>query len=121
MNRRKFITTSALGSAAVMLDKKIFAESIQTQMKNNPIVISTWDAGIAANAGAWAILNKGGRALDAVEAGVMVTENEINCCVGLGGNPDREGIVTLDACIMDDKFNCGSVAASFQVFQSNFY
>ena len=43
-------------------------------------------------------------------AGVMVTEAEQSCCVGLGANPDREGFVTLDACIMDEFFNCGSVA-----------
>jgi len=75
-----------------------------------PVVISTWDAGIAANKGAWEILGKGGRALDAVEAGVRVTEASLNCCVGLGANPDRDGIVTLDACIMDEYANCGSVA-----------
>jgi N4-(beta-N-acetylglucosaminyl)-L-asparaginase len=41
-----------------------------------------------------------------VEKGVMVTEDSQNCCVGLGANPDRgDGFVTLDACIMDDKFN----------------
>jgi N4-(beta-N-acetylglucosaminyl)-L-asparaginase len=40
----------------------------------------------------------------------MVTENERNCCVGLGANPDRDGYVTLDACIMDENANCGSVA-----------
>jgi N4-(beta-N-acetylglucosaminyl)-L-asparaginase len=45
-----------------------------------------------------------------VEQGVMVTENERNCCVGLGANPDRDGYVTLDACIMDEFANCGSVA-----------
>jgi N4-(beta-N-acetylglucosaminyl)-L-asparaginase len=48
--------------------------------------------------------------LDAVEKGVMVTEAEQNCCVGLGANPDRDGFVTLDACIMDEFSNCGSVA-----------
>ena len=42
---------------------------------------------------------------------MRVTEDSINCCVGLGANPDRDGIVTLDACIMDDKGNCGSVGA----------
>ncbi|SNC75979.1 N4-(beta-N-acetylglucosaminyl)-L-asparaginase [Hymenobacter gelipurpurascens] len=78
---------------------------------DKPLVISTWNDGLAANLGAWKVLSKGGRALDAVEAGVMVTEASQNCCVGLGGNPDREGIVTLDACIMDEQFNCGSVAA----------
>jgi N4-(beta-N-acetylglucosaminyl)-L-asparaginase len=40
----------------------------------------------------------------------MVTESELNCCVGLGANPDRDGLVTLDACIMDENANCGSVA-----------
>ncbi|WP_204349243.1 isoaspartyl peptidase/L-asparaginase, partial [Klebsiella pneumoniae] len=58
---------------------------------------------------AWEILQQNGRALDAVEKGVMVTEAERNCCVGLGANPDRDGKVTLDACIMDENFNCGSV------------
>jgi N4-(beta-N-acetylglucosaminyl)-L-asparaginase len=75
-----------------------------------PLVLSTWDAGLAANKGAWEILSKGGRSLDAVEAGVMITEASQNCCVGLGANPDRDGFVTLDACIMDEFSNCGSVA-----------
>ena len=66
---------------------------------------------MAANKGAWEVLSKEGSAVDAVEAGVMVTESTINCCVGLGANPDRDGIVTLDASIMDHQWNCGSVGA----------
>jgi N4-(beta-N-acetylglucosaminyl)-L-asparaginase len=62
------------------------------------------------NAAAWKILCTSGKSLDAVEAGAMHIEDTINCCVGLGGYPDRDGIVTLDACIMDEKANCGSVA-----------
>ena len=74
-------------------------------------MISTWNHGIQANAAAWEILTHGGRALDAVEAGVMVTEADPDVMtVGLGGFPDREGNVTLDACIMDEKGDCGSVA-----------
>ena len=92
-----------------MIAKKLSASSVH-EIKKGPIVISTWDAGIEANKGAWKILSSGGRALDAVEAGVMVTEASQNCCVGLGANPDRDGFVTLDACIMDEFFNCGSVA-----------
>jgi N4-(beta-N-acetylglucosaminyl)-L-asparaginase len=42
-------------------------------------------------------------------------ENQINCCVGLGGYPDRNGIVTLDACIMDEHANCGAVGAIEQI------
>jgi len=110
-NRRKFLQSSLLSSVSVALGKKSFAgEKNYPIITNNPIVISTWDAGLEANKGAWKILHDGGRALDAVEAGVMVTEASQNCCVGLGANPDREGFVTLDASIMDENFNCGSVA-----------
>ena len=109
-NRRKFIKTSAFGSAALALGEKFFVQSSFDRFKNSPIVVSTWDAGIEANKGAWKILGAGGRALDAVEVGVMITEASQNCCVGLGANPDRDGFVTLDACIMDEFANCGSVA-----------
>lgn len=79
---------------------------------NAPIVISTWDFGVAANLAAWEVLKNGGRALDAVEQGVMVPEADLkNQTVGKGGFPDRDGHVTLDACIMDEFGNCGSVAA----------
>ena len=110
-SRRKFLQSSLFSSVAVLLGKKSVAqETAYPVVTGKPIVISTWDAGLNANKGAWEVLGKGGRALDAVEAGVMVTESEQSCCVGLGANPDRDGFVTLDACIMDDKFNCGSVA-----------
>lgn len=80
-------------------------------------VLSTWyKQGARANAKAWEILSANGRALDAVEQGVRVTESEVkNCCVGLAANPDRDGIVTLDASIMDEFCNCGSVAALEQI------
>lgn len=110
INRRKFIALSALSSAAALFAKKASALSPGNFFRKGPLVISTWDTGLEANKGAWKILNAGGRALDAVEAGVMVTESSLNCCVGLGANPDRDGYVTLDACIMDEFFNCGSVA-----------
>lgn len=105
MHRRHFISLSSLGALSIP-----FLAFKPKQVSTKPIVISTWDAGLNANIGAWEVLSKNGKALDAVEKGVMVTENEINCCVGLGANPDREGIVTLDASIMDAFGNCGSVA-----------
>ncbi|WP_324672143.1 N(4)-(beta-N-acetylglucosaminyl)-L-asparaginase [Hymenobacter sp. GOD-10R] len=108
--RRKFLASST-SLALLAVGSPLEAASLPPLPAKKPLVISTWDTGLAANLGAWKVLSKGGRALDAVEAGVMVTEDSQNCCVGLGGNPDREGIVTLDACIMDDQFNCGSVAA----------
>ena len=107
LNRRKFIQLSAL-SAPLLTAKNSLANGMEGTTK--PIVIATWDSGMAVNAAAWEILAVNGRSLDAVEAGAMHIENEINCCVGLGGYPDRDGIVTLDSCIMDEQANCGAVA-----------
>ncbi len=77
-----------------------------------PVVLSTWSHGVPANDAAWTILASGGRALDAVEAGVRVPEGDPNVTsVGYGGRPDRDGRVTLDACIMDEHGGCGSVAS----------
>ncbi len=103
MNRKDFIKISGLGMAAINLPK-------WEGHSNKPIVISTWDSGMPVNAEAWKILSAKGKSLDAVEAGARHIEDTTNCCVGLGGYPDRNGIVTLDACIMDEKANCGAVA-----------
>lgn len=103
MDRKKFLQLSSLGLFAIKLPS--FSKAVQ-----KPIVISTWDSGMPVNAEAWKILSEKGKSVDAVEAGAKYIEDTINCCVGLGGFPDRDGIVTLDACIMDEKANCGAVA-----------
>jgi isoaspartyl peptidase/L-asparaginase-like protein (Ntn-hydrolase superfamily) len=104
--RRKFIK---LGAAAASLP--IASAFAKSKMVTKPVVISTWNFGLQANEAAWAILSKGGKALDAVEAGARVPEGDPKeTSVGLGGLPDREGHVTLDACIMDENGNIGSVA-----------
>jgi N4-(beta-N-acetylglucosaminyl)-L-asparaginase len=113
-SRRKFLQTSLFSSLGILTSRKVQAHTdLQyPTIKNEPIVISTWDFGKAANAEAWKILEKGGRALDAVEAGVKIPEADPNNqTVGYGGLPDRDGRVTLDACIMDENYNCGSVMA----------
>lgn len=75
-----------------------------------PIVISTWKHGVAANEKAYEILKSGGNSLDAVEQGVRVSEDDpAVLSVGYGGLPDAEGRVTLDAAIMDWKARIGSV------------
>ncbi|MEM8485033.1 MAG: N(4)-(beta-N-acetylglucosaminyl)-L-asparaginase [Bacteroidota bacterium] len=112
-SRRQFIKIGSLGSIAassISLSACANQESpAVTPVK--PVVISTWNHGIAANEGAWEILAAGGGALDAVEAGVRVTESDPDVhTVGIGGRPDRDGHVTLDACIMSPSGDCGSVA-----------
>jgi len=111
-SRRKFIKISAL-SATGLAGYGAFAKphSDPLFLAGNPIVVSTWDHGMAANKVAWEVLKSGGKAIDAVEKGVMVSESDPDeHSVGLGGLPDREGKVTLDACIMDEQGNCGAVA-----------
>jgi N4-(beta-N-acetylglucosaminyl)-L-asparaginase len=111
-HRRKFLQASLLSSASLLVNRSVRAMPMSDGGKaEQPIVISTWDFGQAANAEAWKILSKGGGVLDAVEAGVKVPEADAdNHTVGLGGFPDRDGKVTLDSCIMDGNLNCGSVA-----------
>ncbi len=100
----------AVGVSAVNGTRLLHAEE-NVAVANRPLVISTWRHGLAANAAAWQVLSAAGRALDAVEAGVRVTESDPDVItVGYGGLPDRDGVVTLDACLMDEKGNCGSVA-----------
>jgi N4-(beta-N-acetylglucosaminyl)-L-asparaginase len=105
-NRREFLSKSIFGLSVFSAFKSFGASAVV----NKPIVISTWDSGIPVNEAAMKVLSVKGTALDAVEKGANQIEDTINCCVGLGGNPDREGKVTLDACIMDGKMNCGGVA-----------
>ena len=110
--RREFIKLTAIGGVLTLASQGF-------SLKKNPgrpgpikpIVISTWDHGMEANKAAWKIVENGGTALDAVEAGVRIPESDPSVqSVGLGGFPDRDGKVTLDACIMDHQNRCGSVA-----------
>ncbi len=100
-----------MGTAAMVAVGGAFALAEEQRTMNRPVVVSTWRHGLAANEAAWKILSDGGRALDAVEAGVRVSESDPNVSsVGLGGLPDASGQVTLDACIMDENGDCGAVA-----------
>ena len=108
--RRQFLKKTSILATGLGLSKPVLSFH-PTQTKLNPIVVSTWDHGMAANEAAWKVLIDGGYALDAVEAGVRVPEGDPNVItVGYGGFPDKKGKVTLDACIMDEKGSAGSVA-----------
>jgi N4-(beta-N-acetylglucosaminyl)-L-asparaginase len=105
--RRDFLKLTALG-VSLLPFHKVFGFS--SPLERRPIVVSTWN-NMKANEAAWSVLSAKGRSLDAVEQGAWVPEADPNdTSVGYGGLPDREGKVTLDACIMDENGNCGSVA-----------
>lgn len=117
MQRRKFLKNSSLTTAGLLSvpvlasckDENKTSETVPPIQAVKPIAVCTWNFGNA-TAKAWEVLNSGGSALDAVEQGVMIEEADVtNETVGKGGRPDRDGNVTLDACIMDKDGNCGSV------------
>ena len=73
-------------------------------------MLSTWNHGIASNEEGWRQMQNGGNALDAVVEGTAVVESDpTGTSVGLGGRPDREGKVTLDACVMGPDGDAGGV------------
>ena len=119
MKRRNFIKNASLTGFGLAMgthlngcqpkDSETKKTSANTVKNFKPLVIATWNVPNATSK-AWEILSNSGNTLDAVEQGCMVEEADIkNTSVGRGGLPDRDGNVTLDACIMDKNGNCGAV------------
>ena len=110
-NRRKFLKQSVKSSLLLASSSAVVTSCAATPSleSNYPIVVSTWN-NVKANEAAWSTLTEGGTALDAVEAGARIPEADPkDMSVGYGGRPDRDGHVTLDACVMDHKGNYGAV------------
>lgn len=113
ITRRNFVRAGALVSGGLMANQlspaKIFGQPVSS---NKLIAISTWGPTISSSEKAYEYLKAGKNSLNAIEAGIRVAEDDpTNTSVGYGGLPDEDGIVTLDASIMDWKGNAGSVAA----------
>jgi len=114
IDRRKFIGKVAAAGALSFVPGILKSNNIPDLNSNNlggvPLIISTWKHGLDANAAAIQVLVNGGSIVDAVEQGVWIPEADPkNLSVGLGGFPDRDGHVTLDASIMGPDGNAGAV------------
>ena len=114
IDRRKFIKSiSALGISLPAMTSETFGKS-KTVKKNNPIILCSrgeqWGRKVLKPG--WDILRKNGKLLDAIEKSANVTELDPNdTSVGYGGLPNEDGVVQLDAQIMNGPdHNCGSVA-----------
>jgi len=97
IDRRTFVKTVA-GTAALA------AAEIQPAGAGGegPVFVSTWPFGKPANERAAEVFLRGGSLLDAVEKGINVPEDDpAVSSVGYGGLPNAEGVVELDAAIMD--------------------
>ncbi len=105
--RRDFLYRLAAFSAAAALPGLAWAAAPKKRRPGKrvaPVIISTWPFGVLANDAGWKVLAAGGSPLDAAVAGVQVVELDPKVrSVGLGGRPNAEGVVQLDACVMDGK------------------
>lgn len=110
-SRRDFLAGAALSWSALqqLIKENGIATSILDKQKPKQMILATWK-NIHAVEASWETLQKGKSILDAVEAGARIPEADpLDTSVGYGGFPDRDGVVTLDACIMDSNGNAGSV------------
>lgn len=110
LTRRDFSTyISSLLAAGVFKKCQVSRNKTLLPSSSN-IILSTWNN---TKANAEALKQLTDNQLDivtAVEKGINVVEaDENDHSVGYGGRPDRNGKVTLDACIMDPMGNAGSV------------
>ena len=121
MKRRKFLQNASLTGIGLTtgtsllsnnLKKKSIDEILEAPINSTgtiPLVIATWNVPNATNK-AGELIDSGNSSLDAIEQGCMIEEaNEKGQSVGKGGLPDRDGNVTLDACIMNKEGNYGAV------------
>lgn len=105
MKRRSFINKLGLVTA---LAGSLDLDSCDTLPKSS-FFIATWNNREAVKTAASKYLETN-NLLDSLEAGINTVENNPDDqSVGYGGRPDRDGNVTLDACIMDSFGNAGSV------------
>ncbi len=117
MKRKEFLKALSVGTAAAALGPAMLPQEAAAGPgqgggagSGGPIALSTWNFNLPVNQTAMKTLGEGGSLLDAVERGINVVEADPKVTsVGRGGFPDRDGHVTLDACIMDEFGNAGSV------------
>ena len=118
MKRRNFIKKASVTGLGLVVVPAITSCATEDKKEKKatvtgkalvPVVLATWRFHNATKA-AWEVLEKGGESIDAIEAGCRVEEANLNnTTVGIGGSPDREGNVTLDACIMNKNGDYGAV------------
>ena len=107
-NRRSFLK-SALAPAVALSGAPAVLRAAEG--KAAPTFVATWPHGLPAVAKAGSVLGSGGSLMDAVERGINVPELDPEVTsVGYGGLPNEEGVMELDASIMDGaRYRSGAV------------
>jgi len=115
LSRRQLIGSAALAGAAALLPREVAAQAAvpAAAPAGNGFVLVTSANGLEAAKTARLALTQGQDPLDAAIAGVNVVElDPDDVTVGYGGIPNEDGVVELDAAVMDGRtMRAGAVAA----------
>ncbi len=97
---RRSVLQGVAGMAGIL---SVGFEPAKASQSRGPLVIATWPFGLDACKESLKVLGQNGKsAMDAVEAGIRITEADVtNRWVGIGGYPNADGVLQLDACVMD--------------------
>ncbi|HEX5483042.1 MAG TPA: N(4)-(beta-N-acetylglucosaminyl)-L-asparaginase [Terriglobia bacterium] len=106
VDRRGFMKTVASTAALAATDFPAAAGS-----QPGPVFLTTWEWGGKANEKAAETFHASGNLLEAIEKGINLVEDDPTVTtVGYGGLPNADGVVELDAAIMDGtRHRAGSI------------
>ena len=114
VDRRDFIKTVAGSTAYAAVEGRA-----AWPPEGGPVFLSTWAHGKPANERAAEVFKNGGSLLEAIEKGINVPESDPNVTsVGYGGLPNAEGVVELDAAIMDGTRHRAGSVCSLRMFKN---
>jgi N4-(beta-N-acetylglucosaminyl)-L-asparaginase len=109
VSRRGFLQSAAASAFAAPV-----LVPVATGRRQAPIAVASHN-GVKAVELAVQRMTEGWRPVDAAVAGVELVENDPeDDSVGLGGLPNEDGIVELDACVMDGPSGLGGAVAALQ-------
>ncbi len=107
LSRRSFLQSAAVGA--------LVTPGLPAVLRlRSPIAVASAN-GLKAVELAVQRMNEGWRPIDAAVAGVELVENDPeDDSVGIGGLPNEDGVVELDACVMDGPSGLGGAVAALQ-------
>ena len=112
LNRRHFMSSTAFTSLSLSTLSMGAADPKPTGPKR-PIVIAS--SNLKTVEIAMEMIKQGADPLDAAIAGVAIVEADPNDhSVGLGGTPNEDGVVELDACVMHGATHGGAGVAALR-------
>lgn len=114
-SRREFLRDASLAVALLPTAARAQKAPPPNKKPELPVVIATWDYGVDLCAAAQKVFARRGDLLDALEKGCNVVEDDPKVTsVGFNGLPNEEGVVQLDASIMDGRTHQTGAVASLE-------